>query len=288
MKKFLKEMYKKSPDKMKESKIWIFFMKIALFFIRLSMGHKYLKYKRKAVRKWLFTSKEHTNFTYKLTEKNIQYLVHMIAVVLDKDFNSVYSYLEEALNDRELSDFIINKTKNSKFAYKADFRADFGRRLGWYCFARIMRPKVVIETGIDKGLGSVLLCSALKKNSEEGYSGRYYGTDINKDAGYLLDGVYKNFGEILYGDSIESLKKFDKKIDLFINDSDHSADYEYDEYLTIKDKLSEQAIILGDNCDATDKLSLFSKENGRCFLFFEDQPLNHWFEGSGIGISYRK
>ena len=73
------------------------------------------------------------------------------------------------------------------------------------------KPKIVVETGIDKGLGSVLLCSALLKNKEDGFEGRYYGTDINPKAGYLLSGKYLKVGEILFGDSITSLKKLEEK-----------------------------------------------------------------------------
>jgi hypothetical protein len=45
---------------------------------------------------------------------------------------------------------------------------------------------------------------------------------------------------ILYGDSIESLAKLDESIDLFINDSDHSAEYEAREYITVGPRLSER------------------------------------------------
>ena len=37
----------------------------------------------------------------------------------------------------------------------------------------------------------------------------------------------------------------------------------------------------------TIKLSVFSKENGRKFIFFKEQPLNHWYPGAGIGISFK-
>jgi len=104
--------------------------------------------------------------------------------------------------------------------------------------------------------------------------------------GKLLDGKYKEDSEILYGDSIKSLEKFKFKIDLFINDSDHSGDYEYLEYKIILNKLSSNAIILGDNSHVTDKLSVFSKENKRKFIFFKEQPLEHWYPGAGIGISF--
>jgi predicted O-methyltransferase YrrM len=160
--------------------------------------------------------------------------------------------------------------------------------LGWYAFARILKPKIVVETGVDKGLGSVVLCAALLKNKEEGFPGKYYGTDINPNAGYLLNGKYKEVGEIKYGDSIETLKSFKKSIDLFINDSDHSIEYEYREYLTIKDKINDRTVILGDNSHCSDKLVLFSNETKRNFLFFSEEPLNHWYPGGGIGISFVK
>lgn len=46
----------------------------------------------------------------------------------------------------------------------------------WYAIARSIKPKILVETGVDQGMGAVVLCAALAR--------RYYGTDINSDAGY--------------------------------------------------------------------------------------------------------
>jgi hypothetical protein len=151
-----------------------------------------------------------------------------------------------------------------------------------------MRPRVIVETGVDKGLGSCILTAALKRNKEEGFSGRYYGTDINPHAGYLLSGEYAQYGGILYGDSIESLGNLNEEIDIFINDSDHSPDYEFREYLTVRNKLSRRAIVLGDNAHCCDRLLKFSVETGRQFIFFQEKPLKHWYPGGGIGISFHR
>ena len=167
-------------------------------------------------------------------------------------------------------------------------KSRYGRRIGWYAFVRICKPKIVIETGVDKGLGSCVLAAAIKRNREEGHEGRYIGTDINPLAGYLLDGEYRESGEVIYGDSIETLSGLDVSIDLFINDSDHSADYEAREYATVEKKLSDSAIVLGDNSHVTDKLMEFSQESGRDFLFFSEKPRDHWYPGAGIGISFRR
>ncbi len=241
----------------------------------------------KQVIKWGFTSKEDTNYTYNLTSDNLMYMAHFIAGITGKSHSEIVGYFSEVNNNTELVKHIQIETAQSPLARFADKEVRFGRRLGWYAFVRILKPKVVIETGIDKGLGSVLLCSALLKNKEEGFSGRYYGTDINPQAGYLLSGKYKDVGEILYGDSIQSLKNFEQSIDLFINDSNHSDEYEYEEYKTIAPLINDQSILLSDNAECSNKLALFSQETDRKFLFFKEEPLGHWYPGSGIGVSYK-
>src|SRR5271154_4330663 len=90
--------------------------------------------------------------------------------------------------------------------------------------------KALIETGVDQGMGAVVLCSALSRNALEGHPGKYYGTDINPDAGYYLQPPYSNHGQILYGDSLKSLEGLSCAVDLFINDSHHSEIYEEAEY----------------------------------------------------------
>ncbi|GAA4408803.1 class I SAM-dependent methyltransferase [Nibrella viscosa] len=243
-------------------------------------------YRYGQILQWALQSREDTNFTYPLPEDNILYLACTINVVTNTPVDQVVAYIREAQTDDTLKEHIINKIKQSPYKLVADERVEFGRRLGWYALVRILKPGVIIETGVDKGMGSVLLCSALLRNGQEGHPGQYYGTDINPRAGYLLDGPYQEVGKILYGDSIESLRALDAQIDLFINDSDHSADYEYREYDTIYPKLSSKAVLLGDNAHITSKLASFSVEKGRRFLFYQEVPAAHWYPGAGIGFSF--
>lgn len=257
---------------------------IILFRFKIAIG--YYTNPIKQIFLWLLRSNETTNFTYDLSPINKQYLISYIAIITEKHFNEIEKYIQEIENDVELKNHITNYTKQSAEQYMADLNPEYGRRIGWYATIRAKKPKIVIETGVDKGLGSCILTAALIKNTEEGYPGRYYGTDINHRAGYLLKGKYADFGEILYGDSIESLKKFNGQIDVFINDSDHSSEYEWEEYQIIKNKLSDDAIILGDNSHTNTKLLQFSMDEGRNFLYFQEKPSKHWYPGAGIGASY--
>jgi hypothetical protein len=251
---------------------------------RRSFAMSYYSKQINFIKKWIWKDTEDANFYYKLTELNQDQLGQTISSVTNIPYPKICEYFAELESDTDLRQHI--KAGIASAQYGKDIVVDFGRRLGWYAFIRAVKPKIVIETGVDHGVGSCVITSALIKNELEGSPGYYYGTDINPEAGQLLTGKYRQYGEIMYGDSISSLRQFNKKIDIFINDSDHSADYEYREYQEIKSKLNENALILGDNSHVTDKLSRFSQETNRKFLFFAEKPANHWYPGAGIGISF--
>jgi hypothetical protein len=236
---------------------------------------------------WLVDSRETSNFTYDLTARNEEHLTQMLALMLGRPATEVSGYISELRQDRALKDSIAGRVELLGRQAGYDPVARFGRRVGWYALVRALKPRVVIETGVEKGLGATVLCAALLRNSQEGHQGRYYGTDIDRGAGMLFCEPYRSMGEILYGDSIESLAALDVTIDIFVNDSDHSADYEGREYRTVAPKLSGQAVIIGDNAHVTDELLKFSKETGRQFLFFHEEPANHWYLGAGIGLSFK-
>jgi hypothetical protein len=84
-------------------------------------------------------------------------LAQIINVVTNVDTSVILGYFEETNNDIDLKNHIIEQIKKSKFKKYADLNIRFARRLGWYAFVRILKPQVIIETGVDKGLGSVLL-----------------------------------------------------------------------------------------------------------------------------------
>ena len=117
----------------------------------------------------MFTSKDDTNFTYDLEDKNLNELYKLLESVFDKNFEEIKKYSEELLNNSEIKYYLSNKIKSSDFKNFADSQILFSRRIGWYIIARILKPKIIVETGVDKGLGSVILAEALIKNKSEGF-----------------------------------------------------------------------------------------------------------------------
>jgi Methyltransferase domain len=251
-------------------------------------ARRYLQPDRKRLRKWALTSREHTNFTYDLADLNVRYLACFVAEITGCPVVEIDGYLAELGADTALRDHIREATRRSPFRHLADDEPRFGRRAGWYAIARAVKPSVIVETGVDKGLGACVLSAALLKNAADGHGGRYFGTDINPRAGYLLGDRYATVGQVLVGDSIESLQQLGETVDMFINDSDHSAAYEGREYETIESKLSERGIVIGDNAHTNDELLKFAARTNRTFLFFAEDPKDHWYPGGGIGAAFTR
>ncbi|ASY20705.1 methyltransferase [Candidatus Planktophila dulcis] len=251
---------------------------------RSSRAKSYFKDDLISARAWSKQHTEFSNFYYDLTTKNRNELAALISYVFNVSTESTLEFFNEIDTDQELIAKLSNfKNENPNLR---DSKMFLGRRLGWYAIARILKPSIVVETGVHHGVGALVLNRALARNRAEGFEGKYFGTDIDTQAGWLVGDLIDDNCTILYGDSIESIRKFEENsIDLFINDSDHSFDYEFREYSAVESKLSKMAVILGDNAHISDSLLKYSLLKDRNFLYFAEEPLSHWYPGAGIGIS---
>jgi hypothetical protein len=176
----------------------------------------YLGEQRATAQRWVRSSGRPDNFYYGLTSRNTEHLISTLAYVFATSRDRVSAIAGE------LCECAAVKEASDKLGI--DSNRLYGRRLGWYIVTRITHPRLVVETGVHDGIGAVILTEALRRNAAEGASGTYRGTDIDPKAGWLLQAPDID-AEVLYGDSIASLEKLEPgSVDLFINDSDHSAD----------------------------------------------------------------
>ena len=237
---------------------------------------------------WTLKSREHYNYSYDLQSLNLEYLAGFIAVVTGQPIKLARNYIAEINNDQALKDHVVRLNRAHKERWVADAEARFGRRMGWYALIRAHKPRLVVETGVDKGLGSCVIAAALLRNAAEGSAGRLLALDINPNAGYLLGKPYSDVGQMVYGDSLASIAALTDEVDFFIHDSDHSAEHEANELRAVEGKLSSRALVLSDNADCTGELLKFAERTGRQFLFFAEKPKNHWWPGDGIGVAFKK
>lgn len=235
------------------------------------------------VRRWVRQRTEYDNYYYELTSHNRADLASVVALVCGLSPEQIEGYIRELTEDVALRNHI--RAYFARDDRLEDSRVAFGRREGWYAFVRALKPRVVIETGVHHGVGACVLSAALIRNHREGAGGRYYGTDINPKAGDLFTLPYSDYGEIIYGDSVTAIRDLGLTVDIFVNDSDHSPEYEELEYSAVAPTLGDKSLILGDNAHVSSELNHFSRRMGRPFLFFREEPHDHWYPGAGIGIS---
>lgn len=237
--------------------------------------------------KWLFTSREHHNYTYDLTKLSREHLAWFISVVCEVPVGQVRTYFNELESDSNLRRHIETATASAARRGLADRKVRYARRVGWYAIVRAVKPAHVVETGVDKGLGTCVLAAALLRNTAEGRPGRVTSLDINPEAGYLAQSQpWSSVVDLVIGDSITSIRGLDRPVDVFLHDSDHSVEHERREFEAVGPKLADGALLLTDNVTKTRVLAQYAERTGRRFLAYREQPARHWFPGDGIGVAW--
>lgn len=237
--------------------------------------------------RWLVTSREHHNYTYDLTPLSRNHLAWFVSVVCDIPVKQVRAYLGEIESDDTLRQHLLAAIADSNRRRLADKEIRYARRIGWYAIVRATRPKHIVETGVDKGLGSVVLAAALLRNAQEGHPGRVTSLDINPEAGYLARvAPWSEVVDLVIGDSIASIGALERPVDLFLHDSDHSRAHEKREFDAVEPKLAPGAVLLTDNVTSTNVLAEHAERTGRRFLAYRESPANHWYPGDGIGVAW--
>lgn len=259
--------------------------RLVLLPARAAQALEYFAAPLRNLAKWVVTSQENTNFTYDISPHGITTLAHAVSLATGAPVPDVRAYLAEPADDAAFLETL--RLKGTKLARTLPFDPEplFGRRLGWYAAVRALKPRVVLESGVDKGLGAMLLCYALERNAEDGAPGHYIGLDINPHSGALMAQPYSRHARFLLGDALDSIASLADPVDLYINDGDHRHDYELREYQAIAPHLAPGCLILGDNCHLSEALPRFAEATGRRFFFWHEQPADHWYPGAGIGFA---
>jgi hypothetical protein len=236
--------------------------------------------------RWSFSRTEDSNFYYALEPQSESNLAHSLATIFGVSKSQVLLYFSELKTSSNLLE-AQNALREADFGMRHS-SLEPGRRLVWYAVARILKPRVILETGVHQGLGAFALCMALDRNHQEtGERGKYFGTDLRSNAGALVrSSKFKQLFHLLEGDSIDSIQTLDEEVELYVSDSDHFEGYESKELLVTAPKLGPKSVVISDNSHATSVLSDWSDKVGRKFTFLEERPNNHWYRGAGVGLSY--
>lgn len=140
-----------------------------------------------------------------------------------------------------------------------------------YTAVRIIKPEVIVETGVANGKSSAIILLALNHNK----SGTLYSFDLpnkkgntledgsqthtyEKEVGWLVPDYLKNSWKLYLGDSLELMasNKLPDNIDIFFHDSLHTYNHTMGEIEIAISKARSNALILVDDIDMESGVAL--------------------------------
>jgi Methyltransferase domain len=233
---------------------------------------------------FVLTDPEPDNFTYELA--NEEQLAAWVASVSRADLAAAERALAEPTLDKGLTQRLRATAAAHWWWSKPE--PPFGKRRGWYALTRLLKPGLVIETGVHDGLSSLLLLRALEQNASEGVDGRLVSFDVNPAAGWLVGTDPRWELRIESGrDGLPGVLARSQPVGLFIHDSLHTYENERWELRTVAPFLSDRGVLISDNVHVTRALVETCEEFGLRYDEFVERPAGHFYPGGGVGAGSR-
>ena len=134
-----------------------------------------------------------------------------------------------------------------------------------YIIARILKPEIVIETGVFEGHSSLALLLALKENNK----GHLHSIDLpspklppGKESGWIVPEHLRKRWDLRLGkssDLLPDLLKEVREVDIFLHDSEHSYENMYWEYKTAWRYIRKSGLLLSHDISQNAAFREFAK-----------------------------
>ncbi len=142
-----------------------------------------------------------------------------------------------------------------------------------YALVRVLKPTVVLETGVSAGTSSAYILCALEENRD----GRLFSIDLPMDEykleqpGWIVPDELRHRWRLILSRSSEALPALLQEVgtvDMFFHDSDHSYENMLWEYRSIWPHLRHGGLLLSHNINLNNAFSQFSSEvEGNEFVY---------------------
>ena len=151
-----------------------------------------------------------------------------------------------------------------------------------YTITRILKPKIVVETGVNEGYSSQAILSAMNLNN----FGKLYSIDLpnvinapngrsynlnGREVGYIVPSYLRKRWELRLGDSkilLYPLLSELKEIDIFIHDSLHTYDHMLYEYTTAWTFINKNGFLISHDIQMNSAFKKFCSMDRKKFWIF--------------------
>jgi hypothetical protein len=232
--------------------------------------------------KYILLDPEVGDFSYEIANEHElgQFLAHALAV----DVSEIDGYLVEAHAAAALT-----RDLSARVRWRPDMkrRIALANRVAWYVVVRASKPKLVVETGIKHGIGSLVLLVALERNASEGSRGRLMSFDDDPYSGWVVPDRLSASWERICATTDVALESAlaGHAVDLFICDTPPNYELESFEMRTALRHASPGVILIAGNGDRTTVLPELVAELGGDYHLFAERPRHPIFPGTGVAIA---
>lgn len=191
------------------------------------------------------------------------------------------------MEDSELRVELGNAIENSNESQIHDREIQFGRRLQYYLLVRALKPKFVVEAGVDRGFGACIIDRAIQRNIAEGFPAVYRGIEFNTDKEIFFYRNHTNYStNIIFGQAAVAIEKIETPVDLFFHETTTEPNHVQDLLKAMNKTISDNGIIV--SAWFSDEIVEFALSHNWKLLIHQDKPKDHWYGGACCTFMFRR
>lgn len=234
------------------------------------------------VARYVLWDPEVGDFSYDLADEGE--FVARLAGAFDLDPAVLAGYVEETRTDPALTSELYERTRRRPNMKR---RPAFGPRVAWYALVRALKPRVVVETGIKHGLGSLIVLVALRRNSEEGSEGRLISFDTDPYSGWVVPEDLRGGWQPVFASTFDAMESAlaEVEVDLFICDTPPSDEIESFEVGVALRHAAPRIVLIAGSGNRTTALRELVLEAGGAYTYLPERPRHAVYPGAGLGLA---
>ncbi len=225
--------------------------------------------------RYILLDPEVESYTYRVA--NVAGVLETICDATGTDVEQLRQYIVEADTDPELRQHL---TRRLRWRFDVKHRPELANRLGWYLLIRALRPRLVVETGVYNGFGSLTLLCALERNAAEGSPGELISFDASDVAGSFVDRHRYPGWRHVVGMTTDVLEDTlaGSKIGALFQDSDHSIAVQELEFGAALANPEATLLLVDASGGQTPVLEQLSQQRGGDYRRVRLGATDHWYQ----------
>lgn len=198
----------------------------------------------KVALRYVLLSSELDTFSFRLA--NSDDIFEVLGGILKIDVVDLKQFADELLFDESLTKVLPRHMviRSGRAAHQRENL--LGRQVPKYVIARALKPRLIVETGVKDGFGSLALLAAIDRNGRDGHRGNLLSFDINPVAGGAVPEGMRRHWEFVPHSSDEMNRYLrGRGIDFLISDGSFEYSAVSSEVQFTLEAGASQAVVMG-------------------------------------------